>query len=875
MEKKDVRKNMVEMSDNIFYEEVKVVDKLKKVKDVFFGMNPRNKFWILEALLVAKRGELIICDNEVTKDDFILCCVDTSLLAVTGGTDKTLKEWEEKGIKARYAVGRTSESIKKLLTEVEDAFTDRESYRGAFPRNIFSIKQMEPLDLMEICHILLSLPTSWFEYEAASFTEEILSNIASFGGKQGGMFFQPTEVTRLMNGLLDIKGGSVYNPYGGLASYGTLLGDNVEYHAQEISQMYLVARLNLLLHGKDDSYCVQGDSVTEWLNRPFDYIIATPPFNAKIAADSNETMDADFFAKAYTMAKKKVAAIVSGKFCISTGGYSFAIRKNLVEKDLIESVIMLPENLLFGTNISSSIVIINKEKEHKGKIRFVNAISCYKKNRLRNILDVDTVLRLVQSDDKYHTALVDNSEIFANGCSLVPVRYIARMLPDAKEGEKYLPFADFLTPYARKRANQNEKSFSVVSFPDNAVQLSVNSSDFPKKEIPLGITPFDKVTDDCLVISAHGGLHSVFVRTNGIPFYAKRDYLVFTVDTSVVLPEYLVTQLQKAYVIRQFVVGQYVSAVKQEDLLTSLVLVPSLKEQQAIIDSYKDSQLQAMGIHMDELIEKKKTEYINEVRMRKHDLIPYTRELGSIQRRMQRIIESSTNLESLKSELSDKLRKHNSALQKLSRLLEELSREESFGKPEIFNLDEYFIRLMANNDYDPGDGIILGYEVDDNALKEYGLPGHDFDYSLGFGWNSTFEQITKEYKIVPLLTYIAPNDFERVVRNVLENAEKHGFDEEEMDWRFYHIDIRLTIDAEKGMFQIDFRNDGKPFPKGMDKVRYGILGEKAGENAGIGKGGHIVKQIVEHYGGDYDVFNDGDYPTVRIWLPIRNEEENE
>ena len=71
------------------------------------------------------------------------------------------------------------------------------------------------------------------------------------------------------------------------------------------------------------------------------------------------------------------------------------------------------------------------------------------------------------------------------------------------------------------------------------------------------------------------------------------------------------------------------------------------------------------------------------------------------------------------------------------------------------------------------------------------------------------------------------------------------------------------------MFKIDFKNNGNPLPEGMNKMRYGIKGEKAGKTAGTGVGGSYVKKFVEHYGGDYDVFMEGDWTVIRIVLPIK------
>ena len=83
------------------------------------------------------------------------------------------------------------------------------------------------------------------------------------------------------------------------------------------------------------------------------------------------------------------------------------------------------------------------------------------------------------------------------------------------------------------------------------------------------------------------------------------------------------------------------------------------------------------------------------------------------------------------------------------------------------------------------------------------------------------------------------------------------------------VKINVSIDVERNLYQVDFRNNGNPLPEGMNKMRYGIKGEKAGKTAGTGLGGNFVKSFVEHYGGDYDIFMDNEWTVVRICLPIK------
>ena len=115
--------------------------------------------------------------------------------------------------------------------------------------------------------------------------------------------------------------------------------------------------------------------------------------------------------------------------------------------------------------------------------------------------------------------------------------------------------------------------------------------------------------------------------------------------------------------------------------------------------------------------------------------------------------------------------------------------------------------------------------------------------------------------------YVASNDFQRLVSNIIENARKHGFTDPNR--KDYEIKVSLSIDTDNNRFQIDFRNNGNPLPSGMDKVRYGIKGEKAGKTAGTGIGGYYVRSFVEYYHGDYDIFMEDGWTVVRIYLPIK------
>ena len=197
-----------------------------------------------------------------------------------------------------------------------------------------------------------------------------------------------------------------------------------------------------------------------------------------------------------------------------------------------------------------------------------------------------------------------------------------------------------------------------------------------------------------------------------------------------------------------------------------------------------------------------------------------------------------------------------------------LSEEEQFGTPELFIMDWYFQDLISES---INSGIRIEYTKNTEKLKQFIMPKivkWMDDIKTGIVKETTDENGEKGYELPYRFSqvYISPLDFSRLVLNIIENARIHGFTD--LTRSDYKIMINLSVDEKREMYQIDFTNNGTPLPNGMTKTRYGIKGEKAGLTGGTGTGGYIVKSIVNHYGGDYDVFCNDGLTTIRIFLPI-------
>jgi signal transduction histidine kinase len=372
------------------------------------------------------------------------------------------------------------------------------------------------------------------------------------------------------------------------------------------------------------------------------------------------------------------------------------------------------------------------------------------------------------------------------------------------------------------------------------------------------------------------------------------------------------------------------------------ILVPTDKR---IIQDGKHRLLleESASLKLKEKLEAKKTEYINEVRMRKHDMGQYIFELINIEDLIRYYIENRETETDYYKQIEDLLDDFRSSLGELSTLLDNLSKEEQFGKPELFNLNEFLSHFTNRH---KADGFKINYYLNDSSIKRYyhklmqddsieeaivnaQIQDYEEDmtmedamvnaqikeYEEGIAMEEAMintqmeaheEGIVMENAIVnaqiqahedelyetnvvfretddrdkkitpndarrrnyfiPSL-FVAQNDIQRLISNIVDNARKHGFTDPNR--KDYEINVALSIDIDNNMFQIDFRNNGNPLPEGMNKMRYGLKGEKAGITAGTGLGGNYVKSFVEHYGGDYDVFMDDGWTVVRIYLPIK------
>lgn len=260
--------------------------------------------------------------------------------------------------------------------------------------------------------------------------EFLMTMYASNAGKSGGEFFTPQEVSELLAritvvGKEDVN--KVYDPACGsgslLLQFAKVLGKDkvrIGFFGQEVNiTTYNLCRINMWLHDIDYTKfdIALGDTLIEpkhWDDEPFEAIVSNPPYSIKWEGNDNPLLINDpRFAPAGVLAPKSKADLAFIMHCLSwlasngtaaivcfpgvlyRGGAEQKIRKYLVDNNYIDAIIQLPENLFFGTGITTCIMVLKRSKSDNN-ILFIDAskefIKSGNKNKLtdeniQNILD--------------------------------------------------------------------------------------------------------------------------------------------------------------------------------------------------------------------------------------------------------------------------------------------------------------------------------------------------------------------------------------------------------------------------------------------------------------------------------------------------------
>jgi len=279
--------------------------------------------------------------------------------------------------------------------------------------------------------------------------EELVRRFNEANNEEAGEHWTPRDVVELMADLVfvpiaDKVMDATYSCYDGACGTGGMLtvaqerllalakrrGKNVSIHlfGQEINpETYAIAKADMLLKGDGDQaeHIAYGSTLSQDGNatRQFDFMLSNPPYGKSWKTDADkmggkkDILDSRFNAyleggeqltmiprtsdgqllfllnnvakmKKDTALGSRIAEVHNGSslFTGDAGSGESNSRRFLIENDLVEAIIALPDNMFYNTGIGTFIWILSnrKDERRKGKIQLIDA-SSFKSSLGRNM----------------------------------------------------------------------------------------------------------------------------------------------------------------------------------------------------------------------------------------------------------------------------------------------------------------------------------------------------------------------------------------------------------------------------------------------------------------------------------------------------------
>ncbi|MCW3787224.1 type I restriction-modification system subunit M [Plebeiibacterium sediminum] len=304
----------------------------------------------------------------------------------------------------------------KIDTALNTIEKNNPSLKGALPDNYFSRLGLDASKLSSLLDAINNINTIADKEEdvVGRVYEYFLGKFAAAEGKGGGEFYTPKCVVNLLAEMLEPFKGKIYDPCcgsGGMFVQSIKFVESHHGNKKDISiygqeytaTTYKLAKMNLAIRGIAANL---GDVPADTFFKDqhpdlkADYILANPPFNQKEWRGADELTDdsrwdgyevpptgnanyAWIMHMVSKLSENGTAGFVlaNGSMSSNTSGEG-AIRKKMIENDLVDCMIALPGQLFYTTQIPVCLWFLTKnkgeDKEHgyrnrKGETLFIDA----------------------------------------------------------------------------------------------------------------------------------------------------------------------------------------------------------------------------------------------------------------------------------------------------------------------------------------------------------------------------------------------------------------------------------------------------------------------------------------------------------------------
>jgi type I restriction enzyme M protein len=379
----------------------------------------------------------------------------------------------------------------KIDTAMSEITEKNPPLKGALPQNFYATCSASQRQIKELIDEINKVDDKHFadkdligrvyEYFLQLFA------IDSGTGAEKGEFYTPASIVQLIAELIEPYSGRVYDPCCGsggmfVQSYKFVTQhhgnrSNVSIVGQESNpDTWRLAKMNLAIRGisHDLGDAAASTFTNDRYKEKVDFIMANPPFNLKKWRGENELTD-DYRWSGYAvppvsngnyawilhiLSKLDVTSGIAG-FLLANGalnadGEEYKIRKQLIENDKIEAIIVLPREMFYSTDISVTLWVMNNNKkarklngrnlrDRRGEVLFIDLrcwnANIYEKNYVyfddKQITDIKKIYNDWQTGKGYKDVpelcrAVKKATIAKQDYSLAPSKYIKFIDHDLK-----------------------------------------------------------------------------------------------------------------------------------------------------------------------------------------------------------------------------------------------------------------------------------------------------------------------------------------------------------------------------------------------------------------------------------------------------------
>lgn len=302
-------------------------------------------------------------------------------------------------------------SSNDIVIKIDRAMADIEErnppLKGALPQNFYATLGIGKKEIKSLIDEINKLDNSRFhEKDLIGRVQEYFLQVFAIDsgvGKEKGEFYTPSSIVTLIAELIEPYNGTVYDPCcgtGGMFVQSLKFVENHQGNRKNISVIgqesnpdtWRLSKMNLALRGIAHTLGDIAESTFIHDQHPdlkANYIMANPPFNLKDWRDEDQLTDDPRFA-GYALPPKSngnyawilhilskldetdgIAGFLLANGALNAGGDKpdtdpeYAIRKQLIENDKVEAIIVLPREMFYSTDISVTLWILNNNKKER------------------------------------------------------------------------------------------------------------------------------------------------------------------------------------------------------------------------------------------------------------------------------------------------------------------------------------------------------------------------------------------------------------------------------------------------------------------------------------------------------------------------------